>query len=108
LSANASEGQICSLPPTNVTNVPYAVGVTYTPPGMQISTTTTATTNTIANPTYFNAPTFYITDLGPSKDALKPGEIYQVDAVGFGGNSNTVAVVESTYNVYTSSSNPTY
>ena len=109
LNANQGEGQICNLLPANVANVPYTVGVTYTPPGgMQISTTTTATTNSIVNPTYFNAPAFYITDLGPSSDSSLPGEIYQIDAAGYGGNSNTVAVVESTYNVYVSSSNPTY
>ncbi len=71
---------------------------------MAISTTTTAAANSILNPTYFNAPTFYISDLGPSTDASKPGEIYQVDAAGYGGNSNTVAVVESTYDVYVGSS----
>ncbi len=59
------------------------------------------------NPTYFGAPTFYISDMGPSVDASIPGEIYQVDAVGYGGNSNTVAVVESTYAVYSSSANRT-
>jgi hypothetical protein len=35
-----------------------------------------------------------------------PGEIYQIDAVGYGGtNATTVAEVESTYAVYTTSSN---
>jgi Tfp pilus assembly protein PilX len=34
-----------------------------------------------------------------------PGEIFQIDAVGYGGNLNTAAVVESTYAVYSSSSN---
>jgi hypothetical protein len=35
-----------------------------------------------------------------------PGEIYQVDAVGYGGTLSTAAVVESTYAVYTSSGCP--
>jgi type IV pilus assembly protein PilX len=116
LNANLNQGQICSnkLPTvvTDVTQVPWQIGtgsagVTYTPTGMQISTTTTATANTILNPTYFNAPTFYISDMGPSADSGIPGEIYQIDAVGYGGNSNTAAVVESTYAVYTSSANRT-
>ena len=112
LNGNLNQGQICSnkLPTVvaNVTNVPWLagavpVGVTYTPTGMQISSTTTAAANTILNPTYFSAPTFYISDMGTSADPSIPGEIYQVDAVGYGGNSNTAAVVESTYAVYTSS-----
>jgi type IV pilus assembly protein PilX len=114
LSANLSEGQICSnqLPViTSVTSVPWGggtpVGVTYVPPGMQISSPTNSLLNTILNPTYAAAPTFYISDMGPSADASIPGEIFQIDAVGYGGNSNTVAVVESTYAVYSSSANRT-
>ena len=113
LNGNTGQGQICSTQSPNVvpnfTAVPWQigggnVGVTFTPPGMQVGATTT-TLNTIFNPTYASAPTFYISDVGPSADANIPGEIYQVDAVGYGGNSNTVAVVESTYAVYTSSDN---
>jgi type IV pilus assembly protein PilX len=108
MSANAAEGQICSniLSITAAITVPYTVGVTFTPPGMPIGLPTSAG-NTILNPTYFSAPAFYISDLGPSADVSIPGEIYQIDATGFGGNSNTVAVVESTYAVYTSSVNRT-
>lgn len=61
----------------------------------------------LTNPSYFAKPGFYISDLGNSFDPLVPGEIYQVDAYAYGGSSNTVAVVESTYAVYTSSSNRT-
>jgi hypothetical protein len=57
-----------------------------------------------ANPTYYGTPTFYISDMGPSADPNFPGgEVYQIDAYGYGGNSNTVAEVESTYVVYTTS-----
>jgi len=111
LSANLNEGQICSnqLPViTSVTSVPWGgtapIGVTYTPPGMLVGS---STSSTILNPTYAAAPTFYISDMGASADASIPGEIYQIDAVGYGGNSNTVAVVESTYAVYSSSANKT-
>ena len=115
LNANAQEGQICSnrlwlsLPAgTTVTTVPWAVGlaadvgVTYTPPGMNV-----AAANQLApsSNSYAKAPTFYISDAGASADANVPGEIYQIDAVGYGGNGNTAAVVESTYAVYSSSSN---
>jgi Tfp pilus assembly protein PilX len=107
-NTNINAVQICSntLPTVvaDVTQVPWGgtapIGVTYTPNGMAISTTPV---NNILNPTYYKAPTFYISDMGASADPSIPGEIYQVDAVGYGGNSNTAAVVESTYAVYTSS-----
>jgi Tfp pilus assembly protein PilX len=38
---------------------------------------------------------FYVTDLGQS--AAGPGEVYQIDATGWGGTPDTVAVVESTF-----------
>jgi type IV pilus assembly protein PilX len=108
LNANALQGQICSnklwLVTPNVAVVPWAigaapnVGVTYTPLGMNINTTPSSNT-------YYGAPTFYISDAGPSADPNVPGEIYQIDAFGYGGISTTAAVVESTYAVYSSSSN---
>jgi type IV pilus assembly protein PilX len=111
LSANAAQGQICSnklwtsLPAgVTVATVPWVVngvanvGVTYTPPGMTVQAASAANT-------YFGAPTFYISDAGVSVDPNVPGEIFQIDAVGYGGNGNTAAVVESTYAVYSSSSN---
>ena len=103
LNANLNEGQICtpSTPAIDFTSLPWTSGVTYTPTGMLI--TGPSVPNVLANPTYFKAPTFYITDMGVSFDPSIQGEIYQVDAVGYGGNSNTVAVVESTYAVYTGS-----
>jgi len=48
-----------------------------------------------AQGTYFSTPMFYITDLGQS--AAGPGEVYQIDATGWGGTRDTVAVVESTF-----------
>jgi type IV pilus assembly protein PilX len=113
LSANAGLGQICSnklwlsLPAgLTVATVPWtvagtaSVGVTYVPPGMNVATASASTSNT-----YFAAPTFYISDAGASADPSVPGEVFQIDAVGYGGNGNTAAVVESTYAVYSSSSN---
>jgi type IV pilus assembly protein PilX len=109
LNANALQGQICAnklwVAVPSVTTVPWMigtaeVGVAYTPPGM-----TVATASVTSNNSYFKAPSFYISDAGASADPNVPGEIFQIDAVGYGGNSNTAAVVESTYAVYTSSSN---
>jgi len=114
LSANLGEGQICSnqlpssLLPVGVTvaTVPWAVtgsanaGVTYTPLGMNIAAASASSNNN-----YVTAPTFYISDLGASADPNVPGEVYLVDAAGYGGNGNTAAVVESTFAVYSSSNN---
>jgi len=117
LNGNIGQGQICANTLTalniDVTSPPYQIagapaGVTYLPSGaatMQISSTTSVAN--LLNPTYFGTPTFYISDMGPSADPTIPGEVYQVDAYGYGGSANTVAVVESTYAVYTSSSNRT-
>jgi type IV pilus assembly protein PilX len=116
LNGNIGQGQICSnklsTVVTDVTSLPWmiggaAVGVTYLPPGMSLSTTASVSAASLANPTYYATPSFYISDLGPSADPNIPGEIYQVDAVAYGGSSTTAAVVESTYAVYTSSSNRT-
>jgi len=87
-------GQICSnaLTAATIINVPWVsgagapIGTSYTP--------TTFTTGTGQN-LYFALPTFYITSLGISADGT--GAVYQVDAVGYGGTQNAVAVVESTY-----------
>ena len=53
------------------------------------------------NPTYFATPIFYISDMGTvGATPSIAGQVYQIDAVGYGGASNTAAVVESTYAVY--------
>lgn len=98
LNANVGNGHICSntltsLGIADVTAVPWVagggeVGVSYTPPGMTISAG--GVTNTFAS-----APRYYITLLGAS--ATGSGNIYLVDAWGYGGDPNTVALVEATY-----------
>jgi type IV pilus assembly protein PilX len=92
-------GQVCNAPLAQPETVPWASGVTYTP---FTSNPIDGVTNTIAGVgagaqgTYYAAPVFYITDLGPNK-GTPVGELYQIDAVGYGGTPNAVAVVESTY-----------
>jgi len=117
LNANIGEGQICANQlndpslGVDVTSPPYVLGgnptgVTFLPTGIsQMAISTSTSVGSGGNPTYYGKPTFYISDLGVSVDPTTPGEVYQVDAYGYGGNANTVAVVESTYVVYTSSSN---
>jgi type IV pilus assembly protein PilX len=122
LNGNAGFGQICSNATKlstmvgDVTNVPWTiggapVGVSFLPTGMLLSDTPSVSAG-VTNPTYYSAdgtqgPTFYISDMGASFDPNIPGEIYMVDAYGYGGTATTVAVVESTYAVYTTSSSPT-
>jgi type IV pilus assembly protein PilX len=116
LNGTTGQGQICAnvlqsvvadvtVVPWQITNV--NVGVTFLPNNMLTGATTAFNTANVANPKYFGIPTYYISDLGPSVDPTVPGEIYQIDAFAYGGSQNTVAVVESTYAVYTSSSNRT-
>jgi type IV pilus assembly protein PilX len=109
LSADIGEGHVCTNALTSLTAVTGAVqgivtvpwnassgteiGTTYTPPGL--TATTTAGLNT-----YWKIPRFYITLLGAAP-AGEQGNIYQIDAWGYGGDPNTVAVVESTYLVST-------
>jgi type IV pilus assembly protein PilX len=97
LNANANQGQVCSntlaAAVANIASVPWRingadVGVTYTPPNM------TVTQNSAAG-TYYQAPRFYISYLGAS--AGGQGNVFQIDAVGYGGGPDAVAVVESTY-----------
>jgi type IV pilus assembly protein PilX len=93
---SSTVGQVCTNPLTNVTQLPWATGVTYVP------TVTSAMniTQSGGQNTYFGTPTFYIAFLGPSQNGL--GKLYQIDAVGYGGSADTAAVVESTYIVSSS------
>jgi type IV pilus assembly protein PilX len=91
LSANLNQGQICSNALGTVTAPPLQiggadVGVTYLSDHMNGGSYLDA---------YFAAPRFYIRDVNPSADGQ--GEVYQIDAVGYGANANSVAVIESTF-----------
>jgi type IV pilus assembly protein PilX len=90
-------GQVCSNQLTTPTSLPWASSVTYTQFTSNsingVSNTVNATNATPGS--YYQAPSFYIYDMGPN--AGTPGEVYQINAVGYGGTANTVAVVESTF-----------
>jgi len=109
LNANTGQGQICSnklaTVVADINAVPWQsgaaeIGVIYTPPNMKVTASS-------ALNTYYAAPRFYISDLGVSLDPSIPGEIYQIDAVGFGGTASATAIVESTFAVYVTSKNLT-
>src|SRR5450631_2242956 len=75
LNANIGQGQICSnklsTAVADVTSLPWMIGgapigVTYLPPGMSVSASTSVSAASLANPTYYATPSFYISDSGPS------------------------------------------
>jgi type IV pilus assembly protein PilX len=101
--------QVCTPPPAPAPLPNFAVWPGW-PSGVTYSVFTSNTINGVSNvisatgtpdllgqsASYVQAPVFNIIDLGPNK-GTPAGEVYQVDAIGFGGTSNTVAVVESTF-----------
>jgi type IV pilus assembly protein PilX len=111
LNANIGDGHVCTNALNSITSVsglpgfttvPWKtssgaeIGIAYTPPTMSA---TGATTGAGLN-VFWQPPRFYITLLGGAP-AGEQGNIYQIDAWGYGGDPNTVAVVESTYLVST-------
>lgn len=96
INANQGFGQICVPNLVSAfTDVPWKagaveVGVDYTPPNMNLNTTGVADY-------YVANPRFYITDLGTS--ATGSGEVFQINAVGYGATTSAVAVVQSTFTV---------
>jgi type IV pilus assembly protein PilX len=103
--------QVC-LPPPAPAPLPNFAAWPVWPSGVTYSVFTSNAINGVSNvisatgtrdtatqsASYVQAPVFNVIDLGPNAPgALPAGEVYQVDAVGFGGTSNTVAVVESTF-----------
>jgi type IV pilus assembly protein PilX len=106
LSANLGQGQICGAAMvanndhTAIASLPWpAIGVTYNPFNPGTGASLFNVTGAGTQNTYYAAPQFYIYDVGPSKDSQ--GELYQIDALGYGANPNAVAIVESTYEVGT-------
>lgn len=89
----ATAGQVCSNVLSNAASLPmpWSVGVSYSPGAPTAMNITTAG----GQDTYYYTPTFYISYLGLSPNGL--GSVYQIDAAGYAGSPDTVAVVESTY-----------
>lgn len=101
----ADVGQVCSNALANYAAVPWTinsaqVGVSYTPFAQsQTITGPEGTNGTPSQGSYYGYPVYYITDLGQAVNPLtgNSGELYQVDAYGYGGTANALAEVESTY-----------
>jgi len=99
--------QICNVT-IPFTTTPWATGVTFTQFTQNAGNGVVNVVNTSAShDTYFQQPAFYITDLGAPAGGGK-GEVYQIDAIGYGGTNNAIAVVESTLLVSSVNSRWTY
>lgn len=79
----------------NATTVtPWAVGVNYNPNPAYMTVNAAGGVGT-----YFRAPQFYIQYVGLASGGT--GSLYRITAVGWGGNSAAVAVLQSTYIIST-------
>jgi len=106
----AATGQVCNTGsmPADFTVIPWATGVSFTPFTsnsinglLNVVNTSPSVTGTgfTKQESYYQTPTFFIADLGALSTG--GGEVYQIDALGYGGTPNAVAVVESTYLITT-------
>jgi type IV pilus assembly protein PilX len=83
--------------PWNIGGSP--VGVTYIPGGpLAMTPSTTGGMNS-----YYANPAFYVSYVG--NNPAGSGIIYQIDAAGYGGSPNTIAVIETTYLIQPAGSN---
>lgn len=85
---------------TTLWNCSY--GTPFVPPSVDLAgtwtqqmTTQTDCAGAATQGTYYEDPQYAITYLGP--DPANQGTLYQVTAMGYGGNQNAVAVVQSVY-----------
>jgi type IV pilus assembly protein PilX len=88
-------GLVTKIPGGDVTVVPWLsgaqeVGTVYTPSTMN-------TTNAAAPDYYLAPPRFYISFISSVNQPLNCGNLYQIDAWGYGSSKSTVAVVESVF-----------
>lgn len=89
---SSDTGEICNAtnPQPDFTSMPWATGVTYVPFS---SSQTISGANAASQGSYYQPPGFYITDWNTAQG----GTLYQIDAYGWGGTSNSVSVIEATF-----------
>lgn len=85
----SNPGEVCNTALPDFTQIPWGTGVTFT----QFNQTLNGMSGPQFN--YFSSPVFYVTYTGNNPGL--GGDVYQIDAYGYGANASTVAVVESTY-----------
>jgi type IV pilus assembly protein PilX len=90
---------VCALAPTtDIHLLPWPYRIEYHPPGLVVSTDGGLAAGGDIN--YQGLPGLYIQALGAGKSVTEPApQLYQITAYGYGGNPDTVAVVQSTYQV---------
>ena len=98
----ASNVLICANSILNPATVPWtsggaSVGFTYYPNAGSTAMNFTADSNGSLSNAYAGKPAFYIQYAGLAHDG--GGSVYKIDAMGYGGNVQSVAVVESTYEI---------
>ena len=105
-TANANLGTttvlICANAIVNPASVPWViggapVGFSYYPNSGSTVMSFVADGNGSYSNTYAGPPSFYIQYVGLAADG--GGSVYKIDAVGYGGNTLAVAVVESMYEI---------
>jgi type IV pilus assembly protein PilX len=89
---SSDTGEICNAtnPQPDFTSMPWSTGVTYVPFS---SSQTISGANAASQGSYYQPPGFYITDWGNAQG----GTLYQIDAYGWGGTSNSLSVIEATF-----------
>ena len=97
----ASNVHVClnAIESTYLTSA-WTRGFYYTPPNLTAMTGSVAggqvtTSDTSSDAIYYKPPGFYIYYVGPSTN--KVGNVFRITAYGYGGDSNTMSVVSSTY-----------
>ena len=85
---------VCNAAIVNATKTPWAIGVNYNPNPAYL-----AVSGSGGKGTYAQAPQFHIQYVGLA--ASGAGALYRITAVGWGGNSAAVAVLQSTYAIST-------
>lgn len=95
-AAASATPAVCNTAIANpTTTTPWAVGVNYNPnPNAGYMVVAASGVGT-----YFRAPQFYIQYLGLASGGT--GALYRITAIGWGGNSAAVAVLQSTYIIST-------
>lgn len=88
-STIVSTAVVCSNALSNPTSLPWSAGVNYTPAGMTIASGGIST--------FAQSPQFYIQYVGTNTTTSQA--IYLITAVGYGGNSQAVTVLQSSYGI---------
>jgi type IV pilus assembly protein PilX len=99
----ASNMAICGAPPqSDLLTLPWPYRIEYHPPGLTVSSAGGLALSGDIN--YQGIPGLYIQSLGVGKSlgTISKPDLYLITAYGYGGNPNTVTVVQSTYQITSS------